>query len=814
MKRILKLMAAVLAGVFLFAGTACADNGEGGGTVYEVKSVANTVKVMRDDDISAYSDAAVSVQTAKGETEGAQFIVKPQSDVSSYDVAVSDLKKGDKTISADNVTVYVQKYVNVQMGYTQFPSGYYPDALFPIDVVKNYGEDEIAAGNNQGFWLDFKAPADAEAGTYTGTVTLTVNGAVTQIPVSWEVFDFTFPESTDFKTVYLIWKQWLIDGELDNTVDKYRDYYEFMLNYHVVPYTFPVEAGDVDAFIVELRKYYDRVPCYGIPYITVEPYSIDYNLLEDYLAAIVEAGKEDGKNYIDKAYYYFDKIYDEVTEERYPYMRAAIDSTNEREEKVVKQFGLTGEEADAVRNRKHMVPVVRGWQDEFDNYEELIIIPLYNNFITSADIERYEGYIADGHEIHSYGAASYWPYGSNLIDDYMITTRDVFWSKYSYGLKGDLYWNVNAYCNFGVTTGSGYVQLDDLYNTASHDGVTAGDGYLLYPGALYGSESPFPSLRITARRDGIEDYTYFEMLGEEYDRLSQEYGVELDEKNVLDFLNRQIFGTGISKLNFDGLGEVREEVARLIEAAQSGIGLAVESVALEGSTLRLSVLCKSGTKLTADGVEITSAGTAGNGERFIIEKQISADTVTLNASLGESAKSVSLLVGKAEETVNTFDTQDSLGAVTVSEVNGSTKERNESAEFSRGGGSIKAVLSGKVFDTDALTRSFMPYVSVECGSLRNLAEISFWVYNPGEEFTVSVYAENPLVGQQLVLDRCVLAAGGWTKVTVNNFNLISTDADVVANFTVIGLSTENLLDEENNVLTKTLYLDAFAKIAK
>lgn len=813
MKHIFKMMAAALAGILLLSCAACADDSRSE-TVFEVKSVANTIKVMRSDDISAYSDAAVSVQTAKGETEGAQFIVKPQSDVSSYNVAVSDLKKGDKTISAENVAVYVQKYVNVQMGYTQFPAGYYPDALFPLDVVKEYGEDEIAAGNNQGFWLDFKAPADAEAGIYTGTVTLTVNGTDTQIPVSWEVFDISFPLSTDFKTVYLIWKQWLIDGELDNTVDKYRDYYEFMLNYHVVPYTFPVEAGDVDAFIVELRKYYDRVPCYGIPYITEEPYSIDYNLLEDYLAAIVEAGKEDGKNYIDKAYYYFDKIYDEVTEERYPYMRAAIDSTNEREENVVKQFGLTGEEADAVRNLKHMVPVVRGWQDEFDNYEELIIIPLYNNFITTADIDRYKGNIDDGHEIHSYGAASYWPYGSNLIDDYMITTRDVFWSKYSYGLKGDLYWNVNAYCNFGVTTGSGYVQLGDLYNTASHDGVTAGDGYLLYPGALYGSDQPFPSLRITARRDGIEDYTYFEMLGEEYSRLSEEYGVQLNEKDVLDFLNRQIFGTGISKLNFNGLGEVREEVARLIEAAQSDIGLAVESIALEGSTLRLSVLCKSGTKLTADGAAIASAGTVGNGERFIIEKQISADTVALNASLGESVKAVSLLVGKAEEVIGSFDTAEDLGIVTVSEVNGSTKEWNESAEFSRDGGSIKAVLSGKVFDTEALTRSFMPYVSVQCGSLQGVAEVSFWVYNPGEAITVSVYAENPLLGQQLVLDRRILPANSWTKITADNFNLISTNADTLSKYTVIGLNTENLIDDNGAVYTRTLYIDAFAKIAK
>ena len=811
MKKRIRMIGAVLAGAMLIFSVACT-----GGSVekaeFAVKSVVNTVKIMRSDDISGYADASVSVQTAKGETEGAQLIVNATADVNGYEVRVSDLKKGEDIIPASNVTVYVQKYVNVQMGYTQFPSGYYPDALFPIDVVKDHAEDKFAAGDNQGFWLDFAAPSDAEAGVYTGTVTVTMNGTSVEVPVTWEVFDFVFPQATDFKTVYLIWKQWLVDGELDNTVEKYRDYYEFMLDYRVVPYTFPVEAGDVDGFIVELRRYYDRVPCYGIPYITEEPYSIDFDLLEDYLAAIIEAGREDGKNYIDKAYYYFDKIYDEVSEERYPYMRAAIDSTNDREENVVRRFSLTGEEAEAVRGLKHMVPVVNGWQDEFAKYDELIIIPLYNNFVTTANIEMYESLAAEGQEIHSYGAASYWPYGSNLIDDYMITTRDVFWSKYSYGLKGDLYWNVNGYCNFGASLGSGYLQLNDLYNTASHDGVTAGDGYLLYPGASYGSEQPFPSLRLTARRDGIEDYTYFEMLGQEYARLSQEYGVTLDEHTVLDFLNRQIFGTGVSKLNFDGLGEVRREVARLIEAAQS-IGLAIEDISLEGSTLRISVLCKSGTALSADGAQVTPSGAAGNGERYIIEKQITGGTVSLIASQGDRSSSVSLLVGKPEETVCAYDAAEDLDTVTVSEVNGSRKEWNEDSRFARSGGSVKAELTGKIFDTDALTRSFTPYISMECGSLQGVDQLSFWVYNPDDALEVSIYAENPQMGQQLVLDRLVLAAESWTEVTIDNLNIVTTDQSLLSRFTVVGLRTDNLIDE-GVPFSRTLYVDALVKIAK
>ena len=38
--------------------------------------------------------------------------------------------------------------------------------------------------------------------------------------------------------------------------------------------------------------------------------------------------------------------------------------------------------------------------------------------------------------------------------------------------------------------------------------IANGDGYLFYPGAKYGADYPFASMRLEAIRDGLEEYEY------------------------------------------------------------------------------------------------------------------------------------------------------------------------------------------------------------------------------------------------------------------------------------------------------------------
>ena len=55
--------------------------------------------------------------------------------------------------------------------------------MIPLDAIKNYGEDKIERGDNQGFYLDIHTPKTIPDGVYTGTATLTLNNTVEYVDI-------------------------------------------------------------------------------------------------------------------------------------------------------------------------------------------------------------------------------------------------------------------------------------------------------------------------------------------------------------------------------------------------------------------------------------------------------------------------------------------------------------------------------------------------------------------------------------------------------------------------------------------------------
>ena len=61
-------------------------------------------------------------------------------------------------IESENIEVTVFKYMPLEMksnSLEEFEIGSeVPDAMIPLDAIKNYGEDKIERGDNQGFiWI-------------------------------------------------------------------------------------------------------------------------------------------------------------------------------------------------------------------------------------------------------------------------------------------------------------------------------------------------------------------------------------------------------------------------------------------------------------------------------------------------------------------------------------------------------------------------------------------------------------------------------------------------------------------------------------
>ncbi len=776
-----------------------------------VKSAVNTVKIMQEEDISSLPEASVHIEAAKGETDGAQIVFRSDADILAYEITVSDLTAPNKkTIPATAVVPYVQLYTKVSSKTsTTFPNGYYPDALVPFSFIKAAKENFVKAGNNQGIWFDLKVPSDADAGVFTGTVTLLVDGQTITVPMTVKVYDFNMPSVPAVRTTYMIWQNWLVDGELDNSIDKYKDYYDTLLEYNATGYYFPAEIHDIDGFIACLREYYDKVAGFGIPYIPIGTSDYNGDCLNDYLTAILQASIEDGKDYASKAYYYFDKIYDEITEEKYGLLENIVKKTNGIEKAVADAAGsAAGKYAESIQNIKHVIPVVTGWQEEFAKYDELIISPIFDKFVSTKDIEDYKALIEQGYSIESYNSIYTWPYSSHQINDYLLTTRDVFWSKYEYGLNGDLIWNVNGYCVWAKPLSVGYQRVDDLWADNSRDLMNAGDGFLFYPGLKYKSDKPFPSLRLTALRDGIDDFTYLSELEKEYEILAAKYGVPNSARKIVTALNRQVFGTGVSKLNFDGLSDVRRCIAKLIVAAKTN-GLMITDLTGGNSAVDVAFLSNSGYTAKINGSSVSPVTVEG-GLSFHTQVPYSGSSLTLTLE-GDNGMSVNLFTGKQPETVYTFD--ESVSSLAVNSAYNSSVALNTDAEFTRGGrnASAEVRLGGYKFNSDSQTFIYRPTVSFAISDVQNLQELRIWIYNPGDEIEIQVFAQNPIV--TFTVNRIMLPANGWYEIIIDNFNYISAQPSEQQKINAIGISIANPVDGDE-IGEHTFYIDTVEKVEK
>jgi hypothetical protein len=75
---------------------------------------------------------------------------------------------------------------------------YYPDIAVPLELVPRF---DIQGGSNQSIWCDVYIPKSAQAGLYTGTVTVSEGSSVTSVPVELTVHTFTLPDVPSAKTM-------------------------------------------------------------------------------------------------------------------------------------------------------------------------------------------------------------------------------------------------------------------------------------------------------------------------------------------------------------------------------------------------------------------------------------------------------------------------------------------------------------------------------------------------------------------------------------------------------------------------------------
>ena len=291
--RLKKALTVLLCAALTLCFVGCDKSGgkKGSAAEVEVWTVRSTEKIIRSTDYSEkHGSKTIYVDTLRNETESAQIVMSlkgsdesvASADNVTYDVQISDLKNGDKVFSANNISVFHEKYV--YLPWTQYEAvisfglgiDEYPDALLPLETAKEYGENSFD-GRNQAVWISFKTPKDQPAGTYTGSFRVTAGGKGFDVPVSVRVRDYTLSDTVHSKTSFAIEDSFIGYSEQDTTLEMAEEYYEFFLDRRIQAQSLPgvsysyadyTDPGTLENTLAGMVKYAGnpKCSCYNLAY--------------------------------------------------------------------------------------------------------------------------------------------------------------------------------------------------------------------------------------------------------------------------------------------------------------------------------------------------------------------------------------------------------------------------------------------------------------------------------------------------------------------------------------------------------------------
>ncbi len=713
-------------------------------SVWGTYSTAKVTQNVKEDVPYAKLAASVDIQMMKNETEGSQIIVTTQgSAVNEYSLETSDLSDGKgNVISKSDVSVYHQKYLDILKKTDVLNEDYLagdraPDMLLPLDIAEEYGENKIAANSNQGVTIEVKTTSKTVPGVYTGNFVLDLDGKKTDIPVTVEVWDIEYQGKRTFQSSFLLYRSSLIKGEYevsDALVDRYID---FFLDYKVNSYVVQ-DSYTVDEFVAEAERFFDNdnynsicIPndmSGGDSYTATNAKA---DAIINYIVAAAKASTPE-KPYVDYLYIY-PSYFDEA--DAWPEKQAAMEKVftvggewDKTLERALEQIKGTAEyQAFSEEFKAHVdevileIPAVipnTAFREDWVQSQSTTFCPVLNLLDDNSQLNRYHDYADANHEGGLWGytcVGPTYPHPTFHIDDYNLGTRVSGWMSKKFNLDGYLYWASNLY----EATGYDLNRDIDVYETAERAGYCAGDGFLVYPGAYYGSEYPFASIRLAAWRDGMDDYdmlcVYEDLLKEK----AEKYGVSINMEDCINDLYDSLFSGTKYYVDDEIVVAAREELASRILALKGEDGI----VAVPSKD-KITVY-SANDELTVDGAKMNGIA-AGEGYKFdIVNDGSNAKTVAIKTENG----TYSYVIGATAEIID-------FNAASANVTD------NSSVSFENGKANVNvvSVYRGDEGVIDGATKRFSPYVQFDVANLSGANALNFTFENTGSEntsFTVS-----------------------------------------------------------------------------
>ena len=780
-----------------------------------VWSTYSTVKVTRnvknvEQQYYDVLDPSVTIEMMKGEVEGTQLIITAGKSIANYDLILSDLSDGKgNTISKNSIAAYHQRYMLATLDYDSDGylnvGDYIPDMLLPLETAKEYGENKIKAGENQGITVEVETTSATVPGIYTGTFVLDLAGNKRDIPVSITVWDIEYTaEKSEYQSSFLIYKNHLMFGEYDSSVEKAVQYAEFMLKYNANAMITGMEYENVTA--EQMVEYFDSMSndknfnSVCMPYAPWGNYTATSSTAQQIITFIVDMAKlsTPEKPWIEWVYCY-PMNYDEIAPsagdrfEQFLNVFAKGGPWDQTREKALEEVKKTDEYRAFDDDFKARVdeailtlPAVNptslpadgnGGHEILDDFTGTIcpVIDVYGNDAMAEQAQEH-GATMTGGNLWMYSCINpCYPYPTFHTTDRNLGNRIMGWHSKKWDVTGFLYFNVNMYKGLGSNESHLFV---DPYETDVRQWCP-GDGFLLYPGRKYGSEYPFASLRLVAYRDTVDDYdmlTIYEHLLEEK---AEKYGIKINFNDYVEDLYDTLF-EGTQYYTDDSLVvEVRRELARRIIALKSDAGLMISQ------KKGVATIYSTHNSLKING-ENKSCAVSGSGYVLkVLNDRTTAKTINITAE-GYSYN-YTIYAGRDV----TF--------------NGATA--NATSSVSVNGSYAVVVLKAEAKANDGQTLRFKPYVEFNLSDMSNADNIQFEMDNTGDtdiETEVYLILED---GSQLQLGSIYIIANGERTVRLNMDRRKFTD-EILAKvkkmrFTfanVVGDGTATLLPDKSFVI--------------
>ena len=781
-KPFLKLAAYMLSAAVILLPVGSAMHAEAETDAVDIWSAYATEKILQDAESSSdavRSDPKVAVNACKGEYESTQLILTANKDISSYNVEVSDLTDGaGNTFKAENIFVYHEKYIEVEATFegNGAETGMYPDALLPIEKAVEYGENTISAGNNQGVYITFNVPADQAAGTYTGTLKVTYDGAQASVPVTLGVNDILVSQTTHTQSKFNVtFAHWL--GELNSTQDMLDSYISVMAEHRISPglIMFGNDSNYNDESIAAYaQKAYDLLQANpkmstfavptptmtdsstGLPTLNGETFGKYLNAIVDVALASYDAKTQTGFDLMSYAICTV-SIIDEPdlnnTLNRVPGVAAQFEGAISGAKAYLETQAAAKGVSDAfvqeietsLDNFPLIVSLTTTWTPDEETQSIITACPLISLYDSASQREVYaqmeQRWIYTCNQPHS-------PYPTYHIDDTLVSARSLSWMMSEYDITGNFYWAADLYQQY-VGNGA-YQPIDDYYGTAERYENANGDGYLMYPGAPYGMDEPLSSLRLETIRDGLEEYELWYALHDAYEAKGYSYEDIQRKVSSLIYQGAKVVSTP------ERMQLAREAVIRLLELAESPLSVGITDVEESGASVTYTVRAAAGSTLTVpENAGITFTGE--NGTWKVTVNTAEAAQLSFTVTNGSESESFTLSEGK----IVLFD------AAALSE------------SIAQGGGElVKAVVDGSGYEAEgnvlkldiAAVTNANQYVTLSGDAVAAIGAdtkaLALNIYNPTQEnmtFRVTARLAGSSYGISVINETLL---PGWNRVEI------------------------------------------------